>query len=394
MVNKTAYIVLIAMLIAMPVVAETETEIRIEYKSDMVIWYETYNADYVVFRNCYNLTLRECLIIAPKDIHIMSGNITLWNTTAHGHLRVYPHSHLTVVNPDIGTVISVDHDNATLTVLYTVDMTITPPDATIMYGEPGLYERGEYDYLITCPGYYDMYGSFNVTDTPLQLSVELIEKPAPNVPPIAIAGDDREVSLGYEMLISGSQSYDTDGTIERWQWVFVDNGTTIDERWFWHTWNVPNNHTLKLWVYDDRNAVGTDTMTVLVIEPEPINETEEETPIIEEPPIIIEEPPLNETNPINETELPIIIEEEPVVEEEPPLHESPSNTTYYPPPNVEPKVESVVEEESSSPTYWLWIIIGAMIIIFTVVCLCIRWRYKEKEVVYEPEIVTESIYRR
>jgi hypothetical protein len=70
-----------------------------------------------------------------------------------------------------------------------------------------------------------------------------------NQPPVANAGDDRDALAATELVLNGSNSYDTDGTLSTYHWQQVDNGGPIA------TINNPRsaNATITLpdlWQYD------------------------------------------------------------------------------------------------------------------------------------------------
>jgi len=303
--------------------------------------------------------MQDCVISDDHSIFldVQSTDITIWNTTISGDLTLFPHTSATVINPDIGGRIIVDHDNATLTTLYTVNFYDLPEGSVIHGNGSGIYEPGEYEYQIICPGYYDLNGSFNITDSPMELRPDMTPLPPPNEPPIAIAGDNRTVTLGYDLLITASQSHDDKG-IDNYAWIWAENGTEIHEKWFIHHCDKVGNHTITLWVWDIEGLSDTDNMTINVYDPTPpppINDTD---PIINDT-----DPPINDTDPIppmNDTE-PIppstINDTEPI----PPSHKQ--NVTFID--NIDPILPppSQSHSDKQSQNYGIWIGIGILLIL-------------------------------
>ena len=104
-----------------------------------------------------------------------------------------------------------------------------------------------------------------------------------NYDPIAIIKNPPVVYAGDDVVIDGSSSYDTDGTVERWIWeVPGTDGSDPDNPWF----NVLHNemqdidkgtvwypkigvYDIDLEVVDDGGCTGYDRSTIQVIEPKP-----------------------------------------------------------------------------------------------------------------------------
>ena len=89
---------------------------------------------------------------------------------------------------------------------------------------------------------------------------------APNVPPVAEAGDDQTVELGATITFDGSASRDEDGTIVSYSWAFgdenSDTGVTVS-----HIYGAAGVYEVTLTVTDDYGDTGSDTLTVTVTTP-------------------------------------------------------------------------------------------------------------------------------
>lgn len=84
-----------------------------------------------------------------------------------------------------------------------------------------------------------------------------------NQPPIANAGSDKHVSPSNPVTYDGSSSYDRDGSIEYYEWIFPGNiiaeGVVVQQ-----AIDEPGLHDVVLRVTDNEGAVGHDTMQVRV----------------------------------------------------------------------------------------------------------------------------------
>jgi PKD repeat protein len=93
------------------------------------------------------------------------------------------------------------------------------------------------------------------------------EPPAgtPNVKPVAntSAGEPYHGYVDSEILFDGSKSYDPDGNITKWLWVFGDktNGTEKTVR---HIYSKSGTYTVTLTVTDDDGATNSDTTSCLI----------------------------------------------------------------------------------------------------------------------------------
>jgi hypothetical protein len=105
--------------------------------------------------------------------------------------------------------------------------------------------------------------------------VTVIVNPAVNVPPVADAGSNRTITLPVNSTgLSGSASYDPDGTITSYQWSQVSgpntatlsstSGVSITVSNL-----VTGTYVFRLTVRDNSNATATDDVTIVVL-PEPV----------------------------------------------------------------------------------------------------------------------------
>lgn len=105
-----------------------------------------------------------------------------------------------------------------------------------------------------------------------------------NIKPVAnaSAGEPYHGSVNTEITFDGSRSYDADGTITQWLWIFGDNtngaGMTIR-----HTYYKAGNYTVTLTVTDDDGATNIDTARCIITQTNntpQINNTPPTKPII------------------------------------------------------------------------------------------------------------------
>ncbi len=90
----------------------------------------------------------------------------------------------------------------------------------------------------------------------------------PNVPPVAVAGDDQTVDKDTTVNFDGSASSDSDGAIVSYAWDFGD-GNTAEGAAASHAYSDIGGYTITLTITDDDGDTGTDTLTVNVQEPLP-----------------------------------------------------------------------------------------------------------------------------
>jgi hypothetical protein len=92
----------------------------------------------------------------------------------------------------------------------------------------------------------------------------------PNIPPVAIAGEDRIISSSKNFIfVDGSSSYDEDGEIVSYEWSVIDSSGYVGA--FRGDDQYPINHaylyeqgdyTLRLTVTDDKGAVAIDDVVI------------------------------------------------------------------------------------------------------------------------------------
>ncbi|UCE74105.1 MAG: PKD domain-containing protein [Methanomassiliicoccales archaeon] len=88
-------------------------------------------------------------------------------------------------------------------------------------------------------------------------------------PPVADADPDHQtVAVGEEAWFSGSASYDPDGYIVSYYWIFGD-GLCYEGESMTYTFNAVGNFTVSLTVIDDFDNQDTDYVTVNVVEEPP-----------------------------------------------------------------------------------------------------------------------------
>ena len=83
-----------------------------------------------------------------------------------------------------------------------------------------------------------------------------------NVPPVAVAGENI-TSNDLLVMFNGSMSYDVDGTIVNWTWLFGDGNAGFGET-LNHTYGAEGIYTVNLTVFDNDGANDTDAITALV----------------------------------------------------------------------------------------------------------------------------------
>ena len=90
-----------------------------------------------------------------------------------------------------------------------------------------------------------------------------------NAPPVAVAGDDRQIALGERALFDASASHDPDGVIARYYWDFGD-GSAAEGPVAAHVYAEPGTYSVRLSVRDATqlpNREQSDTLVVRVSAP-------------------------------------------------------------------------------------------------------------------------------
>ena len=72
--------------------------------------------------------------------------------------------------------------------------------------------------------------------------------------------------INTAIFFNGSRSYDPDGTITKWNWVFGDNTTGTGETTT-HTYRTPGTYQVSLTVTDNKGATHTDITTCRITQP-------------------------------------------------------------------------------------------------------------------------------
>ena len=135
------------------------------------------------------------------------------------------------------------------------------------FGDGGSSAQASPNHTYTVPGNYvatltvtDNQGAQTVNTVPLAVTT-------PNQPPVAVAS---AIPAGgpppLDVTFVSDDSYDPDGTLGNMQWEFHDGsvywGTTA-----YYTYQQTGVYQVTFTVWDDRNATGTDTLTVYVGQP-------------------------------------------------------------------------------------------------------------------------------
>lgn len=89
----------------------------------------------------------------------------------------------------------------------------------------------------------------------------------PNQSPVADAGADQTVLTG-SVLLGGTGSYDTDGTIVSYLWEFGDSATSTGATTT-HSYIATGTYPVVLTVEDNDGATSTDIVVITVVDPEP-----------------------------------------------------------------------------------------------------------------------------
>jgi len=118
-------------------------------------------------------------------------------------------------------------------------------------------EVSDGDYTISATAY----------DTAGQTASDLVSVTVENVndPPVSNAGPDQFSYVDEVVTFDGSASYDPDGTIVSYYWVFGDGGTGSGETTT-HTYNQPGTYTVSLTITDDGGLTDTDYAVVEIEE--------------------------------------------------------------------------------------------------------------------------------
>jgi PKD repeat protein len=99
---------------------------------------------------------------------------------------------------------------------------------------------------------------------PQSVTLFVVPKGAANQPPVSYpfatpGGGQAPITIN----LSGSMSYDNDGTIVSYAWTFGDGGAATGSA-VSHTYGTPGVYQARLTVTDDKGATGSDFVTITV----------------------------------------------------------------------------------------------------------------------------------
>jgi hypothetical protein len=156
-----------------------------------------------------------------------------------------------------------------------IDLPATPPFtgplyvpamAHARYAKPGLYRPA---FMLLTSDLERRASRTEVTVTARQPG----STPEPNRRPVAELMAPDTVRAGQEFQLGGSDSYDPDGTIVRYQWDFDNDGQvdadTGTSQFTMHTYDRPGRYTARLVVTDDEGATGAATHDIQATEGSP-----------------------------------------------------------------------------------------------------------------------------
>jgi PKD repeat protein len=105
----------------------------------------------------------------------------------------------------------------------------------------------------------DVYGAVSAPD---YVVIDVI--PADQKPPVAEAGPDQTVPVGTNVTLDASGSYDSDGTITKYEWIEAGTNATLSESVSFEHLFSRGVHRIMLTVTDDDGASATDEVVVTV----------------------------------------------------------------------------------------------------------------------------------
>lgn len=158
--------------------------------------------------------------------------------------------------------------NVPLTVNFT-SAGSTDPDGSIVsyawsFGDGGSSTSPNPSHTYNTPGEY--VATLTVTDNQGVQTVNTapIAAAAPNQLPIAVAtADPMSGPAPLDVTFFGEESYDPDGSIGNYEWLFSDGGSYWGATAY-HTFYNPGTYQVTLKVYDNRGGVGTTTLSIQV----------------------------------------------------------------------------------------------------------------------------------
>ncbi len=122
-----------------------------------------------------------------------------------------------------------------------------------------------FDRLFSCGTYRimlevtDVYGAVSAPD---YVVIDVL--PVDQEPPVAEAGVDQTVLVGTNVTLDASGSYDSDGTITKYEWREADANATLCELVSFERQFLRGVHHITLTVTDSSGASVTDEVTIMV----------------------------------------------------------------------------------------------------------------------------------
>ena len=132
-------------------------------------------------------------------------------------------------------------------------------------GGPVLNAAPAFDRTLSCGTHRimlevtDVYGAVS---TPDYVVIDVL--PVAQEPPVADAGADQTVLVGTNVTLDASGSYDTDGTITKYEWREADANTTLCELVSFERQFLRGVHHIMIIVTDSSGASATDEVTIMV----------------------------------------------------------------------------------------------------------------------------------
>ncbi|HEX2944778.1 MAG TPA: PKD domain-containing protein [Clostridia bacterium] len=90
-----------------------------------------------------------------------------------------------------------------------------------------------------------------------------------NKPPVAVISAPSTAKLGEDVFITGTASYDPDGTVERYLWGIAGPDVTPETSYTTVTYPKTGNFNIFLAVYDNNGAQGAAQRTITIVPPTP-----------------------------------------------------------------------------------------------------------------------------
>lgn len=91
-----------------------------------------------------------------------------------------------------------------------------------------------------------------------------------NIPPVAVISAPSTVKVGDDVVITGSGSYDPDGTIEDYKWYLEGTSDKIDGDFGIVSYPKVGEYVIALCVVDNEGAGGVAQQTITVVPPTPV----------------------------------------------------------------------------------------------------------------------------